>query len=254
MDIDDIFAIADGLHWGCEEMLPTPTISTCCGQAYITCYKDGHEVCGECGICRYGAVFNYLSSRTVPHCSNYKRLHHFHERISQLLLQESVIPLEHFESIKEKLQHYPTLCKSNIRAVLRSLKMQKYIEKWLQIIHRVAQVKPPSFPTQIMLQLDAMFVALEEPFERYKPATRKNFLNYNYTFHRFFQMMGVPQYSMFFPMIKSKQKLLQLDRIWADICVDLQWVYTPLIVVREFSVVNPLHAECTSPQAPEWRL
>ena len=174
-------------------------------------------------------------------CSNYKRLHHFHERISQLMLQESVIPKEHFESITHKLREYPVINKSSVRAVLRSLKMQKYIEKWLQIAWRVTKCKPPELPNCLNMKLDDLFIRIQAPFEKFKPDKRKNFLNYNYTFHRFFQMLQCPQFSMFFPLIKSKQKRVILDEVWRKICEELCWRYTPLLPVKEFEILNPLY-------------
>ena len=92
--------------------------------------------------------------------------------------------------------------------------MQHYIEKWLQIIFRMSGVRPPQLPQTILLQLDTLFMALQEPFEKIKPHPRKNFLNYNYVFRRLLQHLGIPKYGIFFPLIKSKSKLNALDDMW----------------------------------------
>ena len=126
--------------------------------------------------------------------------------------------------------------------------MQKYIEKWLQIMWRISGVKPPTIPVMISMRLDTLFLAIQDPFQKFKAPKRKNFMNYNYTFHRFFQMLGVPKYSMFFPLIKSKSKLAQLDATWQRICTEVQWPMTPLLRVPEFAICNPDFDINRSPQ------
>ena len=138
--------------------------------------------------------------------SNYKRIHHWHERISQLLLAETAIPADEFGRIAQRLLDgtYAVLNKDSIRAVLRSLNMQLFIEKWLQIIQRLTGIEPPKPGPVLMERLDNMFTDLQMPFSHFKRNGRKNFLNYNYVFCRLFQRLGCPQFSMFFPLIKSK--------------------------------------------------
>lgn len=244
MDLEAIFAVADSLGWGDAANGESPHHRTCCGDIqFVWCYKDGHEVCALCGTCQSAPIFDRMEASTYFRISNYKRLHHFHERISQFLIQESTVPQCEFECIRDGLRQYKVLNKANIRSVLRSLKLQKYIEKWLQIIWRITKHKPPSLPTNVTHKLDILFQALQAPFTRYKPSARKNFLNYNYTFHRFFQLLHLDQFCMFFPLIKSKHKLEQLDGIWKGICNDLRWQFKPLRKVPEFAIMNPLHTQ-----------
>ena len=171
-------------------------------------------------------------------CSNYKRIHHWHERISQLLLQESQIPDEDMLRIGEKLCESPDniINKDRVRAVLRSLNMQTYIERWLQIIHRFTDISPPTPGSQLLVQLDKLFIELQRPFSAKKREGRKNFLNYNYVFCRLFQKLGCPQFCMFFPLIKSKSKLRQLDDMWCDMVASIGWEVTPLQHVAPFAV------------------
>ena len=177
---------------------------------------------------------SYLPTRG----SNYKRIHHFHERISQLLLLESQIPDREMLLIAQKLCDgtVDTLNKDTIRAVLRSLNMQLYIEKWLQIIHRLTGIAPPAPGPLLIKQLDNMFHELQRPFEAFKAPGRKNFLNYNYVFCRLFQAMDCARFSMFFPLIKSRSKLQNLDAMWKSMASSVNWDITPLQQVPVFSV------------------
>ena len=65
----------------------------------------GSRVCDTCGVVESGVVsWEYMYGRPFPtKTSNYKRIHHWHERISQLLLLESAIPNGQMLQIAEKL-------------------------------------------------------------------------------------------------------------------------------------------------------
>ena len=211
-----------------------------CGgrQCFVQCYSEGHNVCSLCGSVQPESIFDYGNGYFTKVLSNYKRIHHFHERISQLLLMESPIPDADWADIHAAIRdsNFCELNKTNIRKVLRSMNKQVYIEKWLQIMYRYTGVRPPSPGINLLHKLDCMFLALQTPFRNHKTAGRRNFLNYNFVFYRMFQQLGVPQYCMFFPMIKSKTKLLQLDNMWRDICKELKWPFTPLKHVQPFAI------------------
>lgn len=242
-EIDNAFAALDE-YLGKND--PTTPIRGCvnCGGVRFT---TGHEgvssticVCSDCGVVQPGVDFsryecnNYITRKT----SNYKRVHHFHERVSQLLLHESSIPNAQFILIARKLCDgtYSVINKDAIRSVLRSLNLQIYIEKWLQIIWRVTDITPPTPGSVILQQLDGMFTELQQPFDAHKTDGRKNFLNYNYVFCRLFQEIGCPQFSMFFPLIKSKQKLKALDDMWKPMVESVGWKFKPLQTTPAFAV------------------
>ena len=218
----------------------------------------GSLVCDECGVVQQGLVFweNMYGRELALKSSNYKRIHHWHERISQLLLMESTIPPREMLSIAEKLHsgEYGAVNKDSIRAVLRSLNMQHYIEKWLQIIYKVTGVAPPRPGARLLMKLDELFRDLQQPFECYRVQPRKNFLNYNYVFCRLFQQLDCTQFCMFFPLIKSRQKVRQLDDMWSGMGESLGWKFTPLELVAPFAVrleqsdlwLRRLASECAS--------
>ena len=228
---------------------PTPPClnAMCVGCGGSTfCYSTsgssypGAMVCDDCGIVQPGCViYEQMFGKDLPRrSSNYKRIHHWHERISQLLLMESEVPQDKMLRIAAKLcdGSYSVVNKDTVRAVLRSLGMQLYIEKWLQIIFRITKIAPPIPGNILVSKLDSMFQDLQHPFDCYRTEKRKNFLNYNYVFCRLFQRMGCTQFCMFFPLIKSKQKLRQLDDMWRNMAKCLDWEVTPLVAVAPFAV------------------
>lgn len=250
VDLDEIFRIADSLLYAnaradCHRI--DARCQFCNSWELVLDHVGGDLVCWDCAhvqsrsfVCgdnNESCGYSYIKR------SNYKRIHHFHERLSQLLLQESRIPDEAFDRIRAEIKQrgLTELNKTNIRAVLRALGMQVYIEKWLQIIHRLTGCKPPAPPSSVLVQLDMMFLALQIPFLNHRPHNRRNFLNYNMVFQRLFQRLGVPEYAQFFPLIKSKAKLQALDETWRKICESLNWEFTPLPSVLPFAIcVDPL--------------
>jgi hypothetical protein len=214
---------------------------TCCNRCgscnMVLCYADGCHVCSDCGEVSLQPVFE-RAWNFVRKFSNYKRIHHFHERLSQYLLAESCVPAADMARIQTafKESKFTTINKTNVRQILRSLKMQRYIEKWLQIIWSLTGASPPPFSARVCMQLDLMFISMQIPFMTARPADRKNFLKYNYVFNRLLQKLELYDHCMFFPLIKSKSKLHALDNMWRGICDMLNWEYTALRVVRPFSI------------------
>ena len=202
--------------------------------------EAGSRVCDDCGVVQPGnVIFEHMFGRRCStKSSNYKRIHHWHERVSQMLIMESRIPPEHMVVIGEKLLNgsHTIISKDTIRTVLRSLNLQVYIEKWLQIIERCTGVHPPCPGPTILGHLDQQFLEIEKPFLDTKPDSRRNFLNYNYVFCRLLQRMGCTKFCMFFPLIRSKHKLRALDETWFKMSELLQWPQVPLEAVHPFAV------------------
>jgi hypothetical protein len=59
---------------------------------------------------------------------------------------------------------HTVISKDTIRGVLRSLNLQVYIEKWLQIIERCTGIYPPCPGPVILERLDHQFKEIEKPF------------------------------------------------------------------------------------------
>ena len=116
-DVDKYFAdYADAMH----TLHPRPAhasrdalLCVNCGSAHYTYDTSvnggvaGARVCDECGAVQPGNIIHeYLYGRTITtRTSNYKRIHHWHERISQFLLTETPIPKDHMLQIGEMFQN-----------------------------------------------------------------------------------------------------------------------------------------------------
>jgi hypothetical protein len=244
-DIDRAFAEFDLIRPHPAPALRNAMLCVGCGSERYTFNSSGSNeagarVCDDCGVVQPGnVIFEQMFGRVCSkHTSNYKRIHHWHERISQLLIMESRIPPEHMVAIGTRLLDgsHTVISKDTIRGVLRSLNLQVYIEKWLQIIERCTGVYPPCPGPVILQRLDEQFKEIEKPFLMTKPETRRNFLNYNYVFSRLLQRMDCTKFCMFFPLIRSKQKLRSLDETWAKMTALMGWPLEPLQLVAPFAV------------------
>ena len=122
----------------------------------------GAAVCSNCGVVQSSLVIwdTMCGADNTHYKSNYKRIHHWHERISQLLLLETRIDNREMLQIGRSLYagKFYVLNKDFIRQVLRSLGLQLHIEKWLQIIYRLTDIAPPQPGPQLLGVLDQMFI------------------------------------------------------------------------------------------------
>jgi hypothetical protein len=192
-------------------------------------------VCEACGVVQqrvlYADCWDDRERITVSQCrEGYKPIHHWHERLSQYHLMETSICVEDWSTIVDALlvAKPKALCKETLRRVLRSVKLQRYNENWLQIINRITGYRPPGIGNDELERLDLMFEGTQVPFGMFKPDGRKNLLNYNFLLYRLFQLIGRDDVLCHFPQLKTRAKWLELDRCWAQICDYHGWEHLPL--------------------------
>ena len=95
------------------------------------------------------------------------------------------------------------------------------------IINYITGLPPPTITRDTEEKLKSMFKEIQEPFNLYRTKERKNFINYNYLFHKFFQLLGMDEFLPHFQLLKSHIKLLECDYLWMQICNHLKWEYIP---------------------------
>ena len=116
-----------------------------------------------------------------------------------------------------------------MREILKKLKYNKYYEHIPHIINIINGKRAPVLTRQYEEQLRMMFKEIQTPFMKHCPDNRKNFLSYAYVLHKFCQLLELDDLLPYFPLLKSREKLLQQDKIWKLICKDLNWQYIPSI-------------------------
>jgi hypothetical protein len=234
LDENDIGELFDYLRG--RSSLPDKRSERCveCRGYVVLNPEAGDYVCVECGLCQPGRAYyvecwDDQERITVGPREGYKPIHHWHERLSQYHLQESAINPEHWATILDQLltARPKALCKETIRKILRTAKLQRYNENWLQIINRVTGYVPPRIEQNEVLLLDRIFEGVCVPFSLFKPAARKNLLNYNFVLYRLFELIGRGDCLCHFPQLKTHAKWLELDRVWGQICEYNDWQHPP---------------------------
>jgi hypothetical protein len=197
-------------------------------------WDDDHacDICQDCGLVQPGCLppsndccFDDQERISIWAREGYRPIHHWHERMAQYHLQESRICGEHWGIILGALRAAKpaALCKETIRRLLRSVKLQRYNENWLQIIHRVTGHIPPAIDPAEMDLLDTVFEGIAAPFRLFKQQARKNLLNYNFILYKLLQLIGRTDTLCYFPQLKTRAKWLELDRVWGLICEYQDW-------------------------------
>jgi len=199
--------------------------------------SDGHMVCMNCGHSDQVIVdmekINFKDPFYENKSTGYKRMNHFSELMNQFQAKESTdIPQKIFNNIileikKQKITNPNDLNKKRMRLILKKLELNQYFEHIPFIINRLTGLPPPTITRETEEKLKLMFKEIQEPFKKFRSKKRKNFLNYNYVFHKFFELLDMDQFLPHFPLLKSASKLREQDELWERICAYLKWEYIP---------------------------
>lgn len=196
---------------------------------------DGYIFCNRCFTLEYVLVDHEKPSYKDPPKEityfAYKRINHFNEWLNQVQGKETTdIPDEVYDKIlleikKQKITNMADLTNAKVREILKKLRINKYYEHIPHIINRLSGVSMPHIPPDLEDRLRHMFCQIQVPFLKHSPPTRKNFLSYSYVLHKFMQLLDKDQYVHSFPLLKSRDKLICQDQIWAKICEELGWEF-----------------------------
>jgi hypothetical protein len=205
--------------------------------------KTSSNVCTVCGLTESIILHddsNQVYTENVEQVIvfNYKRDNHFQECLNQLQAKENTtIPSQIIKDLTFEFRKYnitdPKLFTTDlVKSYLKKLKYNKYYEHIPTIINEFCGLPAPKLTPELEEQLRVMFDEIQVPFEKYRKIicpSRKNFLNYNYTFYKMCQLLNKDEFLIFFPLLKSREKLYEHDLIWKGICMDLRWEYIPSI-------------------------
>ena len=206
-----------------------------CNVAREEISSEGILVCPKCGSEEYSLVVSdFPSFRDPPKERNnyaYKKINHLNEILNQFQAKEStMIPEEVMNEVvleirKRRINNIADLTEKEIREILKKLGRSKYYEHAAHILSRLNGNPPPTITPEIEEKIRAMFQEIQAPFLLYCPNDRTNFLSYSYILYKFFELLDLDEYKVYFPLLKSRDRLISHDAIWAKICSYLQWEY-----------------------------
>lgn len=200
--------------------------------------NESYIVCESCGFqetyfepSASGLTYEQeVNTDTNVHFS-YKRINHLRELLSQLQAKESSdIPDDVLNSIraefkKERITNVNNITQEKVKRFLKKCGMNKYYEHTRQITNILSGTPPPTISNELYDKIISMFIDIQEPFERVCPKSRKNFFSYNYILYKFCELLGAQEHMHLFPLLKSREKLYQQDKIWKDICELKGWCF-----------------------------
>lgn len=208
---------------------------TACNTAKEEITSEGILVCPRCGSEEYTMVVSDVPSfRDPPKERNnyaYKKINHLNEILNQFQAKEStVIPEEVMNEVileirKRRIDNIADLSEEDIRQILKKLGRSKYYEHRAHILSRLNGNPPPTITPEIEEKIRTMFQEIQAPFLLYCPNDRTNFLSYSYILYKFFELLELDEYKVYFPLLKSRDRLIAHDQIWSKICSYLQWEF-----------------------------
>lgn len=236
-DLYEEFTTRMKLNTTIEATERTHTTEHCdsCNIAREELSEEGILVCPKCGSEEYMLVVSdFPSFRDPPKERNnyaYKKINHLNEILNQFQAKEStIIPDEVMHEViceikKRRIQNIAELTEIGIREILKKLNRSKYYEHATHILSRLNGNPPPTITPEIEEKIRAMFQEIQAPFLLYCPDDRTNFLSYSYILYKFFELLDLDEYKIYFPLLKSRDRLIAHDQIWKKICEYLRWEF-----------------------------
>lgn len=202
-----------------------------CDECKIEKILDMAESAYICPCCGDSEMIILDEDRQIKDYSPYRRLNHFREWLNQFQAKQSPdIPENVFVDIvkelnKKRITDLATLNKKKMKAILKKLDYNNYYEHVAYIINKLNNLPPPKITRDMEKLFISMFFKIQEPWEMYKQAERKNFLSYSYVLHKFCELLELDHLLECFPLHKDPDKIMENDQIWEKICKHLKWEY-----------------------------
>jgi hypothetical protein len=205
--------------------------------------SEGLYVCTSCGEVEHviieSEIPNHKEIGNEKPRTPYKKQTHLAETLNQFQAKESteipqkiysgiIIELKKFKVSNDELVSMKySKAKILIKQILKKLRFTTYYEHIPFILSKITNKPAPTISRETEEIIKKMFKQTEEPFAKHCPKDRKNFLNYSYVFHKFFEILDMPEFADCFPLLKSQDKLKKADNSWEKICADLNWPFYP---------------------------
>ena len=197
--------------------------------------SEGILVCPRCGSEEFALIVSdFPSFRDPPKERNnyaYKKINHLNEILNQFQAKESTeIPEEVMNEVvyeikKRRIQNIADLNEMNIRDILKKLGLNHLYEHSAHILSRLNGNPPPTITPEIEEKIRAMFQEIQAPFLLYCPEDRTNLLSYSYILYKLLELLELDEYKVYFPLLKSRDRLISHDQLWKKICEYLQWEF-----------------------------
>lgn len=187
--------------------------------------SEGYVVCTNCGsivnqILGENLTFSEKMDANFKPKIDYKKINYFTEWLMQIQGKEkTAIPENLIDVVKEELlqQRIDTVTHENLRNILKYTNNSKYYEHIPTIMSKLNGLKPLNIPEPIEEIMKYMFYKVQSVWEIHKPKSRKNFFSYPYILHKFCLILDLEEYLPYFPLLKSREKVIEQEIVFEDI-------------------------------------
>lgn len=194
---------------------------------------NGMGVCYGCGKCisaiHESEELSYKEQQEMDYRPQftYEKLTHLEDWLRRFQAKEHKdIPQEILDKViltahKHHIKDLNTLTEQQVKKFLKTLELNDYYDNVISIINRINKRPPFLLTVEIETKVKDMFQQIQAPFEKYKDPTRKNMLSYSYLLNKFFLILDLPEFSKYFFLLKSPEKLRQQDYTFKKIVDEL---------------------------------
>ena len=182
-----------------------------------------------CSLCGDMEMIIMDEDVQIKDYSPYKRLNRFREWLNAFQAKQSPeIDDSLYKDIidelnKRRISDLSILNREKMRSILKKLKFNHLYEHTHYIINKLSGLPPPKITRDMEKMFIRMFLMIQEPWTKYKPIDRKNFLSYGYVLHKFCELLELDHLLDCFPLHKQLDILMDNDGIWKKICGNLNW-------------------------------
>lgn len=195
--------------------------------------ENGFSVCNNCGrslsALQYPAEPSFkemqeMDLRTqytydkATHLSDWLRRFQAmeHKDIPQSILDKVVM-----EAHKQKVRDLSKLTESDVKKYLKNLSLNEYYDNVISIINKINKRQKFILTSEVEQKIKDMFQQTCMLFEKHKGTVRKNMLSYSYLLNKYMLILGLPEFSKYFFLLKSPEKLREQDHIFKKIVDEL---------------------------------
>ncbi len=197
----------------------------CCPE----CHQPITNMCFECGVCfdEPEYVVSDLQNYMPRHKRYYNRLDHFKEVLNQYQGKEGRdIPDHIVQRVKDEVERNPI---GGTRQALRKLRMTKYVENANYLDFIILSKPLPYIPRLIEDKLIRYFKYIDRVFAQLLQSAGKSFMSYHYVIYKLLELIGERELMTAVPLLKTKARLKQHDRVWLLLCQELGWSFVPTL-------------------------
>ena len=194
---------------------------------------DAVMVCQGCGTQRSIAETAVRATsqevgQSKSKSNEYQRFSHFCARLDDIqgmakaTVPDHVLELVRKEILRERMSDKLDLLEErDIKRYLRKHRKKgydKYYDNCTQILYQITNKPPLQFTSEQKRNLEVLFMAIQEPFELYKPEGSHNFAHYSTIIYRFCQLLGYNEFLPKLKLHKDEKVRKEHDALWFKIC------------------------------------